>query len=391
MVMPDTPPTRPEAELRVGFTAELACAPLAVAAELGLWSQRGLSVQLCRELGVAGLRNQLLEGRLHAAQVPCGLPLALLADADRSPGTTPPLWVGMPLSHGGQTLVLSESLWPCGTPEPAALASPARSRTNRMITLALASRHSAQASVIREWMRTAQWAEERVNQVVIPAAQLTAHLHAGNIDGFCAGPLAAAEALTDPSRPDRRSVRVNLFTTPNRPPLPETVLALRSAWAHRSPDQSRLLMSGLMEACRFCEDPSHRPQVAAWLSRRHYLHRPVDQILQVWNTVAPRGNTPGRPGPNALVFQATDTHSDTAALGRWVFDHSLEAEERRIIPVSALDAVFRRDFSSPEDGAHDAHRARSLPSGRGPKTPDTAERTKDAPLQAHHAARISSG
>jgi ABC-type nitrate/sulfonate/bicarbonate transport system substrate-binding protein len=380
MVMPDTPPTRPEAELRVGFTAELACAPLVVAAELGLWSQRGLSVQLRRELGVAGLRNQLLEGNLHAAQVPCGLPLALLAEADRSPETPPPLWVGMTLSHGGQTLVLAESLWPSGTPDTAAAIHPLGSRQKRVVTLALASRHSAQAAVIREWMRTAQWTEEQVNQVVIPMAQLTTHLRAGNIDGFCAGPLAAAEALMDQPGPASRTGRVVTFSKPGRPPLPETVLALRSAWAHRSPCQSRLLMSGLREACRFCEDPSHRPQVAEWLSRRHYLHRPVGQILQVWNTVAQRGNTQGCPDTTSLAFQSTDTFQDNAAFGRWIFDHALEADDRRIIPVSALNTVFRMDLLGTESGSHALSLQRVTSRGRGSKTPDTAERTQSAPL-----------
>ena len=380
MVMPDTPPPRPETDLRVGFTAELACAPLVVAAELGLWSQRGLSVQLSRELGVAGLRNQLLEGNLHAAQVPCGLPLALLAEADRSPETPPPLWVGMPLSHGGQTLVLSESLWPSGTPENAAAAHPLRSRQKRVVTLGLASRHSAQAATVREWMRMVEWNEEQVHLAVIPMAQLTAHLRAGNIDGFCAGPLAAAEALMDQPGAASRAGRLVTFSNPGRPPLPETVLGLRSAWAHRSPKQSRLLMSGLMEACRFCDDPSHRPQVAEWLSRRHYLHRPVDQILQAWNTSTQRGSAHESSKIPSLVFQASDAYPDTAALSRWIFDHALEAEERRIIPISALDTVFRTDLSGTESGTHTRSLQRATPRGRGPKTPDTAERTQSALL-----------
>ena len=88
MVMPETPSPRPNPDLIVGFTAELACAPLVVAAELGLWSRHGLSVQLRRELGVAGLRDRLLDGSLQAAQVPCGLPLALLAAS--APSESPP-------------------------------------------------------------------------------------------------------------------------------------------------------------------------------------------------------------------------------------------------------------------------------------------------------------
>lgn len=345
MVMPETPSPRPAADLVVGFTAELACAPLVVAAELGLWSRRGVSVQLRRELGVAGLRDRLLDGSLQAAQVPCGLPLALLVASAPSP-EPPPLVAALILSHGGQVLVLSEAIWPPEIPMAGILGHLLRSGLKRVVTLGVASRHSAQAALVQQWMPTAGLSPEQVQLAVIPPAQLDAHLLAGNIDGFCAGPLAASISMMQGHGRIAASSLQNSARTDALPP--DTVLALRSVWAHRFPRHYQSLVSGLMEACRFCDEPAHRLQVAEWLSQRHYLHAPVARILRAWNPLTGRGEAHDASSETSIVFHQEEAPRLTAAQGRWIFDHALETEERGLLPASALDAVFRMDLGVPE-------------------------------------------
>lgn len=349
MVMPETPSPRPEVDLVVGFTAELACAPLVVAAELGLWSRRGVSVQLRRELGVAGLRDRLLDGSLQAAQVPCGLPLALLAASAPSP-ESPPLVAGLIPSHGGQALVLSEAIWPSEIPMTGISGHLLRSGRKRVVILGVASRHSAQAALIQEWMPTAGLSPEQVQLAVIPPAQLDAHLLAGNVDGFCAGPLAVSTSVMQGHGRIAASSLQNRAPTDSLPP--DTVLALRSVWAHRFPRQCQSLLSGLMEACRFCDEPVHRLQVAEWLSQRHYLHAPVARILRAWNPLTGRGDDheadKDASGETSIVFHQKGAQRPTAAQGRWILDHALETEERGLLTASALDAVFRMDLGDPE-------------------------------------------
>jgi ABC-type nitrate/sulfonate/bicarbonate transport system substrate-binding protein len=345
MVMPETPSPRPEADLLVGFTAELACAPLVVAAELGLWSRRGVSVQLRRELGVAGLRDRLLDGSLPAAQVPCGLPLALLAASVPSP-EPPPLVAGLILSHGGLALVLSEAIWPSEIPMAGISGYLLRSGRKRVVTLGVASRHSAQAALIQEWMPKAGLSPEQVQLAVIPPAQLDAHLLAGNIDGFCAGALAVSGSMM------RGHGRIGASSLPRSAPTdslpPDTVLALRSIWAHRFPRHYQSVLSGLMEACQFCDKPVHRLQVSQWLSQRHYLNVPVAQILRAWNPLTGSGEAQEAPhetsGGASIVFHQEEAPRPTAAQGRWVFDHALDTEERSLLPASALDAVFQTNL-----------------------------------------------
>jgi ABC-type nitrate/sulfonate/bicarbonate transport system substrate-binding protein len=380
MVMPDTPSPRPKTELTLGFTAELASAPLVVAAELGLWSRRGLSVRLHRELGGAGLRDRLLTGQLQAAAVPCGLPLALMAETDPCP-EPPPLTVGMILSRGGQTLVLSESLWPSDQPDIGAPGHPMRPGRRRVMTLGLTSRHSAQEALIRHWMRTVGLTEDHLHLAVIPPAQLNTHLRCGNIDGFCAGPLASAEALMGghgrmalSNAPSNAPSNPPCYRVPDPPP-PDTVLALASGRAPRSPGRAcewvGELLAGLAEACRYCDDPSHRPRIAEWLSRRHYLHAPIERILLAWNPPT-RQEPSSEPGPApSLVFHREpppDPHAPDPMSERWILENTLRADERVRLSAAVLESVFRREHSGPPPGKPESLTA---PKDRLPEAPGT--------------------
>jgi len=383
MVVPEPPSPRPNANLIVGFTAELACAPLVVAAELGLWSHSGLSVQLRRELGVAGLRDRLLDGSLQAAQVPCGLPLALLA-ASVPHAEPPPLVAGSILSRGGQALVLSKAIWPSEIPMAGISGHLLRSGRKRVVTLGMASRHSAQAAMVQEWMPTAGLSPEQVHLAVIPPSQLDAHLLAGNIDGFCAGPLAASGSVM------QGHGRVAAFSLQNRTPTsflpPDTVLTLQSVWARRFPKQCQSLLSGLVEACRFCDEPANRLQVAEWLSQGHYLRVPVARILRAWNPLTGHGEAHEAANEvsseTSIVFHQEEGPRPTAAQGRWILDHALETEERSRLPASALDAVFRMDLSEPETQKPSRS---ALPSAAGgaykPQTPTTRGADATQPSQ----------
>src|SRR5688572_13850431 len=64
-------PTYPAARpLRIGFLALTDAAPLVVAKELGWFAARGLSVELCREVGWATIRDKVVYGELDAAHAP---------------------------------------------------------------------------------------------------------------------------------------------------------------------------------------------------------------------------------------------------------------------------------------------------------------------------------
>jgi ABC-type nitrate/sulfonate/bicarbonate transport system substrate-binding protein len=189
-----------------------------------------------------------------------------------------------------------------------------------------------------------------VHLAVIPPSQLDAHLLACNIDGFCAGPLAASGSVM------QGHGQVAAFSLQNRTPTsflpPDTVLTLQSVWARRFPKQCQSLLSGLMEACRFCDEPANRLQVAEWLSQRHYLRVPVAQILRAWNPLTEHGEAHEAANEvsseTSIVFHQEDGPRPTAAQGRWILDHALETEERSRLPASALDAVFRMDLGEPE-------------------------------------------
>src|SRR3954471_17079772 len=76
---PQTSPhsaSRHHAPLRLGFVPLTDCAPLVMAAELGLFRKHGLNVSLNRELGWATVRDKIIYGELDASHALAAMPLA---------------------------------------------------------------------------------------------------------------------------------------------------------------------------------------------------------------------------------------------------------------------------------------------------------------------------
>src|SRR6266513_2229453 len=69
------PASRHHAPLRLGFVPLTDCAPLVMAAELGLFRKYGLEVVLSRELGWATIRDKVIHGELDAAHALAALPV----------------------------------------------------------------------------------------------------------------------------------------------------------------------------------------------------------------------------------------------------------------------------------------------------------------------------
>src|SRR4051812_858027 len=70
------PQIKRHAPLRLGFVPLTDCAPLVMAAELGLFRKYGLEVVLSRELGWASIRDKIIYGELEAAHALAAMPVA---------------------------------------------------------------------------------------------------------------------------------------------------------------------------------------------------------------------------------------------------------------------------------------------------------------------------
>src|SRR5438128_2440176 len=114
--------------LRVGFLALTDAAPFVVAQEMGLFARHALSVDLCREIGWATIREKIIYGELDAAHAPA--PMLWSAQ----PGLGCPacdVLTALVLSLNGNAITLSRALWEAGVRDAVSLRDHARTRNSR--------------------------------------------------------------------------------------------------------------------------------------------------------------------------------------------------------------------------------------------------------------------
>src|SRR5256885_6396198 len=111
-------PRRAAKPLRIGFVPLTDCAPLIMAAELGLFARYGLSVTLGREIGWATVRDKIVYGELDAAHALAAMPIA----ATLGLGSIQcDCLTGLVLSLNGNAITLSQDLWTRGVRDAATL------------------------------------------------------------------------------------------------------------------------------------------------------------------------------------------------------------------------------------------------------------------------------
>ena len=104
-----------------------------------------------------------------------------------------------------------------------------------------------------------------VHLQTIPPAQMLADLKDGSIDGFCIGAPWLDRALADGHG---FTVAGDLAIWPGHP---GKVLGVREDWALAYPNTHIALTKALLEACRYCAEPSHWGEMSELLSDRRYL------------------------------------------------------------------------------------------------------------------------
>ncbi|MFJ4371263.1 CmpA/NrtA family ABC transporter substrate-binding protein [Pseudomonas japonica] len=257
--------------LNIGFMALSDCAPLVVAATQGFAQPHGLSLNLKRQSSWAGLRDGLLSGELDAAHCLYGLTYAVHLGIGGVAAT--PMAVLMGLNHNGQGINLSPALQAQGVTNPEALQRHVhQSRTK--LTFAQTFPTGTHAMWLYYWLASQGIHPLRdVNSVVVPPAQMLAHLRAGRIDGFCVGEPWSADAVN-------QGMGFTLATSQSIwPEHPEKVLGATRSFVEQYPNTARALVASVLAASRFIEaSQENRRATAQLLSAPPYLDAPLTTI-----------------------------------------------------------------------------------------------------------------
>ena len=330
------PQIRRHAPLRLGFVPLTDCAPLVMAAELGLFRKYGLEVVLSRELGWASIRDKIIYGELEAAHALAAMPVA----ATLGLGSIPcECLTGLVLNLHGNAITLSSDLWRRGVRDGATLRQEIiRSRKTKTFTFGVVFSCSSHQFLLRGWLRAAGVDPDRdVRIVVVPPPQMVTNLRAGHLDGFCVGEpwnsvavqagigwCVAASAELDPGHPEK-------------------VLMVRREFAERHAQQHLALVAALLEACEFCQAPENRQQVATTLARPEYVNVSATALRGGLEGPFDFGRAGTRVVADFSVFHGPQVNEPDAAKAAWVLRH---LRDNRLWPEDAAlnTALGRRVF-----------------------------------------------
>ena len=257
--------------LNIGFMALTDCASVVVAATQGFAQQQGLSLTLKRQGSWAGLRDKLATGELDAAHCLYGLVYAVHLGIGGVPASDMAVLMG--LNQNAQAINLSPALQRQGVTSPEALARLVHQQSARL-TFAQTFPTGTHAMWLYYWLASQGIHPlHDVDSVVVPPAQMAAHVQAGRIDGFCVGEPWAAAAVA-------QGQGFTLATSQTVwPDHPEKVLASARAFVEPYPNSARALVKAILAAGRFIEQsPENRRSTAQLLSGSAYLDTALGTI-----------------------------------------------------------------------------------------------------------------
>ncbi|MBI1370268.1 MAG: nitrate ABC transporter substrate-binding protein [Planctomycetes bacterium] len=309
MIMSAGPAQLETRQLNVGFIPLTDCAALVAAQELGFFERQGLEVKLFREPSWSSIRDKVSVGLLDAAHMLAGMPIAATLGID---GIAQPMITAMSLGLNGNAITVSNALYdrmldiaPRQATDRTASALALRRvieadrRAGRKpLTFATVFPVSGHNYQLRYWMASAGIDPDRdVRLVIVPPPQMCDRLAAGLIDGYCVG-----EPWNEMAVHHRLGhVLVTGYELWNN--SPEKVLGVTADWAQRHPRTHIALVTALIEAARWIDEPEHRREVALMLAKPEYVGAPGEVVsMSMTGTFKYHADAPALPVPDFNVF-----------------------------------------------------------------------------------------
>ncbi|MFN6337548.1 MAG: nitrate ABC transporter ATP-binding protein [Cyanobacteriota bacterium] len=258
--------------LDLGFVPLAACAPLAVAEAKGFFQKHGLDeVQLVRETTWRGVVDGLLDRTLDAALMPSGMPVWMTAGGHG--GDPTPVVSALTLSRNGNEVTLAKRLAAQGVNTVDDYRTWLRSHEREPHRIGIVHPASMHNLLLRYWLAANGIdPDQDVHLQTLPPAQMLADLKDGSIDGYCIG-----EPWNFRANREGHGVPIvgDLEIWSGHP---GKVLGAREDWALAYPNTHIALTKALLEACRYCADPSHWREMSELLSDRKYLGMKAELI-----------------------------------------------------------------------------------------------------------------
>jgi nitrate/nitrite transport system substrate-binding protein len=256
--------------VRIGFIPLTDCAPVVMAARLGLDRKHGLRIEASKEASWSAVRDKLVGGELDAAHVLYGLVYGVELGIGCAPRD---MAVLMTLSANGQGISVSRRLAGCGATDGASLARLVHAGGRRLV-FAQTFPTGTHAMWLNYWL-AANGVDplHEVRTIVVPPPQMVANVRAGRIDAFCVG-----EPWNHYGVADGTSVHV-ARSQDIWPEHPEKVLGATRELVERYPNTARAMVAALLEAGRWLDaSAANRAEMAQVIAGERYVNVPAEVI-----------------------------------------------------------------------------------------------------------------
>lgn len=261
-------------DLTIGFVPLTDAAPFIVAHERGLFKKHGLNVTLKRTLSWSQLTDDLSDGRIHAAHMLYGIPIAAtlgLLGPKKLPMVIP--WIA---SRNGQAITLAKSMDGKVAADPAALKTlvDAVDPTGSQMTFGMTHPHGTHAMWLNYWLGAGGiHPYVDVTLTTVPPPGMVANLHSGYLNGLCVGEPWNAVAVNE----------LIGFTAITSQDIwrdhPEKACAFTEDFADKYPRTVKAVLKALNEASVWLDEPAHRAQAAHMICPAHYVNC-VEEIIR---------------------------------------------------------------------------------------------------------------
>jgi nitrate ABC transporter ATP-binding subunit len=251
--------------LDIGFIPLTDCAPLVVAKEKGFFKAHGLEeVTLVREPSWKEIAKGIAEGRLDAAQMVAGMPIAMLLGLD---GAAPvPVNSALTLSRNGNSIIFGKHLYDQGIRTLKDFKASIAKTPDQVHTLGMVHSASMHNLLFRYWLASGGIDPDLdVALTMLPPPQMVSNLKAGNIDGYCAGDPWNSKAVNDGTG---FAIARSLDILPGHI---EKVLGVSEDWAQKYPKTHVALVKALLEACEYCDDRRNREEILQLICQEQYI------------------------------------------------------------------------------------------------------------------------
>ncbi|MCC5930637.1 MAG: ABC transporter substrate-binding protein [Cyclobacteriaceae bacterium] len=262
--------------LTVGFVPVNDCIPFAVAYTKGFFKKYGLNVTLSRESSWAASRDGIIFGRLDAAPVVSG---AVVNAQNGAEGAMPAkLCAGMTIHRHGNAITMNKAMWEAGV-RPlheynGDLETMVKDIKNYFTSLPDSQRNVAVvlSSAIYEYFVRHLLSLGDMNSLrdfrimIIPPPQMVTNMRIGAMSMYM-----VAEPWNTRAISGNEGVG---FTFAHGSEIwkghPDRLLAVMESFIERYPKTYRSLIKAMVEACRWCDKPENREELAELASVRAF-------------------------------------------------------------------------------------------------------------------------